>query len=313
MRALFVMDPVELLHIEGDSTYAVMREHTRRGWDVAWCTPGDLSVLDGVARAAVVRGRVEETAPHFVETGREQAPLGAFDVVWMRKDPPFDMRYIFATYILDLAPRSVLVINDPVGLKRFNEKLWAMAFADLQPSTLLSRDAKELRSFVEAQPEGAVLKPWDGNGGRGVFVTRRGDRNLGAMIETLTAAGRDFVIAQAYLPGVAEGDKRILIFDGEPVGAVLRVPQAADHRANLHVGALAEPTSLSDADRHICDRLRPHLKEHGQVFVGIDVIQGKLTEINVTSPTGLREVHRLTGRELWVDLVDVVAAKHAAR
>lgn len=313
MRSLFVMDPLDRIHVGGDSTYVTMRECTDRGWPVAMCTPDRLYAVDGAASARVSWVRAVREAPHFLVEGEEDLPLGAFDVVWMRKDPPFDMSYVFATYLLDMAPPTTLVVNDPTGLKRFNEKLWAMSFAALHPPTLLSSDARRLRAFVEAQPDRAVLKPWDGNGGRGVVVTAAGDRNLGSLIELLTQEGRTAVIAQRYLPEIERGDKRILLFDGEPVGAVLRVPGQADHRGNMHVGARVERTELTASDRRICDALRPHLVAHGLVFVGIDVIGDKLTEINITSPTGIQEINRLDGKKLEADLVDAVAARAARK
>jgi glutathione synthase len=312
MKSVFVMDPLDRINVRGDSTYVVMREATRREQAVGWCTPSDLYVRDGRTYAVTTWGRVDDQAPYFHPERVQDVDLGEVDVIWMRKDPPFDMSYIFATYVLDLVPRSTLVVNAPAGLKLFNEKIWAMHFARFQPSTLLDNDKKRLRAFIAEQEHGAVLKPWDGNGGRGVVVTHKGDRNLPSLLELLTRDGQDFVIAQAYLPGVVSGDKRILLFDGDPVGAVLRVPGAADHRANLHVGALASPTTLDARDQEICAVLGPELKRHGQVFVGIDVIAGMLTEINVTSPTGLREVEALYGTRLEGDLLDRVALRLAA-
>jgi glutathione synthase len=313
MKSLFVMDPLESLHLDGDSTYVVMRACSDRGHPVWWCTPSRLFVRDGRAWARAERVVTVAEAPFFHRGATEEVPLGDLDVVWMRKDPPFDAAYLLSTYVLGVAAREVLVVNDPAGLQRFNEKIWAMHFAHLQPPTLLSCDRQQIVAFVEAQEHGAVLKPWDGNGGRGVVVTRAGDRNLPAILELMTGLGRDFCIAQAYLPGVSEGDKRILLFDGEPVGAILRVAGARDHRANLHVGGRAEPTTLTPTDLRICAELGPHLREHGQVFVGIDVIAGHLTEINVTSPTGLRGVAQLEGRHLEHDLVELVAEKVRAR
>jgi glutathione synthase len=306
MRSLFVMDPLDRIHVAGDSTFVVMRECTDRGYESYFCTPDQLYVRDGQARVAATPVRTTAEAPYFHLGDVVEISLGDVDVVWMRKDPPFGMPYIFSTYILDMAPPETLVVNAPAGLKLFNEKIWAMHFADLQPGTLLSNDKARIRAFVEEQPDGAVLKPWDGNGGRGVVMTRAGDRNLPALIELMTAEGRDYVIAQQFVPGVSKGDKRILLFDGEPVGAILRVPGKEDHRANMHVGATVEATELDAQDLHICDTLGLHLKKHGQVFVGIDVIAGMLTEINVTSPTGLREVEALYGTRLEADLVNRV-------
>ena len=313
MRHVFVMDPVTSLNLEGDSTFVCMKEATARGHAVAWCTPNVLYVRDGVPRALVTWGRVGTSDGPFVEVATEDLRLDDADVIWMRKDPPFDMSYILATYVLDLVGPRVLVVNAPAGLKLFNEKIWAMHFAALQPRTLLSNDLQRLRAFVEEEPEGAVLKPWDGNGGRGVVMTRRGDRNLPSLLELMTDGGRTFCIAQAFLPGVSAGDKRILLFEGEPVAAVLRVPGEADHRANLHVGGRAAWTELTARDREICEVLGPELRRHGQLFVGIDVIAGHLTEINLTSPTGLREVERLFGLRLEVDLLDRVERQAARR
>ncbi len=312
MRSLFVMDPLDKISVAGDSTYVMMRECCDRGHPVAMCTSDELFVRDGRSYALVTAVRVTANAPYFHVGERREVDLGSLDVIWMRKDPPFDMSYVFSTYMLDIAARDTLVVNHPIGLKVFNEKLWAMHFSQFQPPTLLSSDLKRLRDFVEAQPEGAVLKPWDGNGGRGVVVTRRGDRNLPALIELMTREGQDYVIAQAFLPGVEQGDKRILLIDGEPVGAILRVPGSEDHRANMHVGATVHATELDEHDLHICDALGPELKKHGQVFVGIDVIAGMLTEINVTSPTGMREVSQLYGRHLEKELVDCVELQAVA-
>jgi glutathione synthase len=227
----------------------------------------------------------------------------------MRKDPPFHMGYVFSTWLLEMA--GTLVVNDPIGLKNLNEKLWAqIRFAHLQPPTLVANDAVRIKAFA-AEHGRIVLKPWDGNGGRGVLVTQSGDPNLSSMIELLTSEGREYLLAQRYLPGVVNGDKRILLFDGDPVGAFLRIPTPADHRANMHVGAQVQPCDLDERDRAICAELGPELKERGQVFVGIDVIDGYLTEINVTSPTGIRECNRLYGHKLEADLVDRVAARVA--
>jgi len=310
MKSLFVMDPLERLHVQGDSTYVLMRECCDRGFPVHYCTPDELFAEHGLAGARCRPVQVD-AAPPFFEEGEEQVrSLGDFDVVWMRKDPPFDLHYIFSCYVLEMTPPGTLVVNDPGGLVRLNEKLWAMSFADLHPPTLLSRDPAQIRAFV-GRFDRAVLKPWDGNGGRGVVVTHGADRNLNALIELLTDEGRRSLVAQQYIEAIARGDKRILLYDGEPVGAVMRIPGAEDHRGNMHVGARVERTELTERDRAICDRLRPHLKVAGMLFVGIDVIGDYLTEINVTSPTGIREINRLEGCKLEADLVDLVAARVA--
>jgi glutathione synthase len=306
MKALFVMDPLESLHVDGDSTFVLMLEGSRRGDSVWFCTPGDLFLSNGEAFAHAQSVGVSAVPPHFSRGEMAPCPLGDFDVVWMRKDPPFDMHYILSTYILEQAPKRTLVVNDPIGLKRFNEKIWAMTFSDLHPETLLAREPAQLANFVRAQEGRAVLKPWDGNGGRGVLITSGVDRNLASMIELLTENGQSYVIAQPFLEGAEDGDKRILLFNGEPVGAMLRVPSAQDFRGNMHVGATVKGCDLSERELEICQRLGPALKAHGQVFVGIDVIDGFLTEINITSPTGIREINLLNGVQLELELLETV-------
>jgi len=307
MRSLFVMDPLDKIHVGGDSTYVTMRECTDRGYPVWMCTPDGLYTHQGRTRARATKVRTTADAPYFHVESTDDIDLGDVDVVWMRKDPPFDMSYIFTTYLLDMAPPETLVVNKPRGLKLFNEKMWVMSqWPHFQPETLLTNDMAKLRQFVNDGEGRSVLKPWDGNGGRGVLVTERGDRNLGSMVELLTRDGQEYVIAQRYIPEVSTGDKRILLFGGKPVGVMLRVPDAGDHRANMHVGATVEACELSEDDRAICDAIGPSLQEWGMVFVGIDVIGRYLTEINVTSPTGIQEMNRLYDTKLEADLVDCV-------
>ena len=310
MRSLFVMDPLQSIVVEGDSTYAIMRECCDRGLPVWMCTPQDLFSRDGRAGARVTEVHVTAHAPWFEQRARMERDLDSFDVVWMRKDPPFDIRYILTTYLLDMVPETTRVVNGAHGLKLFNEKLWVQShYSDLHPPTLVSSHTGQLRAFVEQQEGKTVLKPWDGNGGRGIVVTYAGDRNLGALLDLLTFEGREHVIAQAHLPSVEQGDKRIILFDGEPVGALLRIPCEHDHRANMHVGARVEAVELNARDREICARLSPALKRWGLLFTGIDVIGGHLTEINITSPTGIREINRLNDVHLEARLVDLVQSK----
>jgi len=269
------------------------------------CEPEHLYAHDGQTYAVATPVQVSKTAPYFISGPPERLSLADYDVVWMRKDPPFHMGYVFTTYLLDMA--NTLVVNGAEGLKLFNEKLWAMAeFHRFQPETLLTCDLAQLRDFVENQQGKTVLKPWDGNGGRGVLITERGDRNLNAMLELLTQDGNEYVIAQAFIEAVEQGDKRIILFEGEPVGALNRIPQAADFRANMHAGARVEACELDARDVDICHALAPLLNKWQQLFVGIDIIGGYLTEINVTSPTGIREINALYGKKIQVDLVDRV-------
>ena len=312
MKSLFVMDPLDRIQVTGDSTFVTMRECTDRGHPVWMCTPDALHSLNGRAFALATPVRTVAQAPFFHPGEPVELALDDVDVVWMRKDPPFDMRYIFATYLLDMA--NTLVVNGAAGLKLFNEKMWVQQqWPQFQPPTLISNHPDRLREFVESRDKRSVLKPWDGNGGRGVLVTERGDRNLRSMIETLTDDGRDYVIAQGFVDGVERGDKRILLFDGEAVGAMLRVPTQSDYRANMHVGARVVACDLSERDREICAALAPELRRWGMIFVGIDVIEGTLTEINVTSPTGIREINRLYGLRLEGDLVDRVEQRVTGR
>jgi len=308
VKHLFVMDPLDRIVVAGDSTYVTMRECSDRGHDVWMCTPDQLYSLDGHSYARVTPTRTTSDAPYFHTSDPVERALSSFDVVWMRKDPPFDMGYIFTTYLLDMA--GTMVVNEPAGLKLFNEKMWVQArWPQYQPATLISNDISRLKAFVNQAEGRSVLKPWDGNGGRGVLITQAMDRNLSSMVELLTHEGRDYVIAQRYLPGVVNGDKRVLLFDGEVVGVMNRVPAADDHRANMHVGATVERSELTERELALCEDLKPELVRHGMVFVGIDLIDECLTEINVTSPTGIREINTLYGRKLEAKLVDCVVAR----
>ena len=301
MRSLFVMDPLDRIQIAGDSTWVLMKETQGRGWPVHWCTPSDLFVEEQRPMARCRAVRVSDESPHFVSEAPASVCLDDVDVVWMRKDPPFDMDYVFSTYVLDLT--RTLVLNDPRSIKLANEKMFALQWPELSPRTMVSNRLDDIRRFAQDLGR-VVLKPWDGNGGRGVVVTSSHDRNLGALVELLTDEGRGYCIAQEYLPAIEQGDKRIILIDGEPRGCFLRVPGEQDHRGNMHVGATVHASELSAADRRICDALRDRLKAMGLVFVGIDVIGDRLTEINVTSPTGLQEVARLQGVELGPELLD---------
>lgn len=313
IRTLFVMDPLDRINVAGDSTYMLMLEARRRGWPVWWCTPGDLYAVGAEARGRVTPVEVSLEAPHLQSGVARDLPLGSFDVVWMRKDPPFDMHYIFTTYLLDLVPPETLVLNHPASLRSHNEKMFALEWAEFGPKTLVTREVHRAVAFAEAAPGKVVLKPWDGNGGRGVLVTQAGDGNLRSMLETLTRDGQDYVLVQYYLPAIVEGDKRIILIEGAPRGWMMRVPQPGDHRGNMHAGARVEATELTLRERALCASLGPRLRAEGLVFVGIDVIGDHLTEINVTSPTGIQEVNRLMNTRLEVELTDAVLVRLAGR
>jgi glutathione synthase len=246
--------------------------------------------------------------PFFDRGDALELPLAHFDCIWMRKDPPFDIHYIFSTYILDLAPSTTLVLNDPRSIKCANEKMYALQWPELCPPTTVTNRVSEIVDFAEIHQR-VVVKPWDGNGGRGVLVTDAKDGNLRAIAELMTAEGAEYCIVQKYLPDIKKGDKRIILIDGEAKGAFLRVPSGRDHRGNMHVGAQVVACDLNARDREICSAIGPRLKKEGLLFVGIDVIGDFLTEINVTSPTGLRDIARLNGRLLERDLMDALEEK----
>ena len=306
MRHVFVMDPVEAILVDLDSTFALMCEAQKRGHEVYVSLMSGLSLDRG---RAMVRAALATLKP----VQGEHAQLGAWvdldladaDVVWMRKDPPFNMDYIFATYILDKAAEETRIVNAPAGLRNMNEKTWAMKFPELVPETLITQDMAQLRAFTE-ELGAVVVKPLDGNGGDGVFLVRRDDPNIGVILETSTAHGSIKVMAQRYLPEAKAGDKRIILIDGVARGALNRVPMGVDHRGNMHVGARVEAASIDSRDQQICDAIGPELREAGQLFVGIDVIGGWLTEVNVTSPTGIHEINRFDGTCLEAELLDAV-------
>jgi glutathione synthase len=308
MQTLFVMDPLERLNLAGDSTCALMAEATRRGWPCAWCTPGDLYVRDGQTWGKVRPVFTTSDPPSFDSGAAREQALADFDVVWMRKDPPFDMDYIFTTYLLSAVPRTTVVLNDPTSIRSYNEKLVTLRWPQLIPTTLITREVSRILEFAKAAPGRVVLKPWDGNGGRGVLVSQHGDGNLRSMAELLTGEQKSYILVQHYVPEIAQGDKRVILVDGEPMGWMMRVPQPGDHRGNMHVGAIVSATELTARDREICDTIGPLLRAEGLLFVGIDIIGSILTEVNVTSPTGIIEIRALMGVDLAVRISDAVVA-----
>lgn len=313
MKTLYVMDPLDRIDVVGDSTYMLMLEGCRRGHEVAWCTPGDLFALTGRCHARCSRVQVSAEAPHFKNQSAIDRDLGDFDVVWLRKDPPFDIGYVFSTYMLDLVPKTTMVLNHPASIRDANEKMVALRFPDLVPPTLVTSSIDRAMSWVAKAPGKVVLKPWDGNGGRGVLVTQRGDRNLRSMIELLTEQEQTHILVQQFVPEIVQGDKRIILIDGVARGWMNRVPGADDHRGNMHVGATVESAELTASDQKICAAIGPWLKESGLLFVGIDTIGSVMTEINVTSPTGIQEINRIMGTRLESELTDAIEQKLAAK
>jgi glutathione synthase len=308
------MDPVESEPMDASTTIVLMREAQARGHEVLYVDPADLGVDAGRVLARAEPIELGSGSDHSIRRGKVR--LRDFDheidVVFQRKDPPVDRDFIVATQILDVCRRAI-VLNRPTSVIAFNEKLLAVHFADLMPATRVTRRIGELREFMDAQGGEMIVKPLDGKGGEGIFHVHAQDRNLSSILEQATDFGRRAIMAQQYLPEIRQGDKRILLLEGEPIGAVLRVPAEAESRANLHVGGRAAKAPLDDADHRIISRIGPFLKDMGLFFVGIDVIGGKLTEINVTSPTGVQEINALDGVQLEAQILDRVEALVAAR
>ena len=308
VSALYVLDPLDDLKESKDSSIAMMREMARRGHAVWACEVGALAWRDGVVQAAATRLDIlPQGAQWFTRQETVRRPLEAFDVVLMRKDPPFDMEYLVATYLLEASVRrGARVFNDPRALRDHNEKLAITEFAHFTPATLVSRDPAAIREF-HAEHGDVVVKPLDGMGGRGVFRVSRQDPNLGVILETATAAGRKTVMAQRFIPEIAAGDKRILLVAGRPVPyALARVPAPGESRGNLAAGAVAHAQPLSERDRAIAAALGPALADRGLLLVGLDVIGDYLTEINVTSPTCFVEIKRETGFNVAVMFVEAL-------
>ncbi|NDW02985.1 glutathione synthase [Jiella pacifica] len=303
------MDHVSSISIKGDSTFAMCLEAQRRGHSLFHYTPERLSLRDG---RVTVRGEVmelrEEEGSHFTLGPSEKRDLGDSDVVLLRQDPPFDMAYITATHILERVQPKTLVVNDPAQVRNAPEKIFVTEFPDLMPETLITKDMAEVMEF-RAEFGDIIMKPLYGNGGAGVFHITPQDRNLTSFFETFGLLYREPFIVQRYLKEVRQGDKRIILVDGEVAGAINRVPAETDARSNMHVGGVATATELTAREREICARIGPALKERNLLFVGIDVIGGLLTEINVTSPTGIREVSRFGGNDIAAMIWDAIEAR----
>ena len=286
------MDPIEDVDINADSTFRLAEEAQNRGHDLYVYTPNDLTFNRGTI---IAKGRSislkRKIGDHVNFGAVELLALSEFDVIWLRQDPPFDMGYITNTHLLDLIGQKTLIVNNPFWVRNLPEKLLVLEFPDLIPETVISRDLEEIKRFKNEFKD-IIIKPLYGNGGAGIFRLREDDKNLTSLHELFSNMSSEPLIAQAFLPDVKKGDKRIILVDGEPVGAINRVPKAGETRSNMHVGGKAEPAKLSQRDREICRSIGPILKNRGQVFVGIDVIGDYLTEINVTSPTGIQELER---------------------
>jgi len=303
------MDPIDRIDIQGDSTFALLLEAQRRGHELFYYTPPNLT-LDG--RHLVARGHtltVEDKAgDHYRLSDARRVDLAEWDVVLLRQDPPFDMGYITTTHLLERIHPKTLVMNDPAHVRNAPEKVWVLEFQDLMPPTMVTRNIEDVRDF-QTRHKDIIIKPLYGNGGASVFRIQPGDSNLNSLVELFQTVFREPFMVQQYRPEVRGGDKRIILVDGEVAGAINRVPAEGETRSNMHVGGTPKPTELTPRDKEICARLGPHLKERGLIFVRIDVIGPYLTEINVTSPTGIRQVKAFGGNDIAAMIWDTIEAK----
>ena len=307
----FVMDPIGSINIKKDSTFAMMLEAQARGYEIHYMEMQDLSLLQGKASARTKVIRVAQNPEQWFEICNEQdIALSELDVILMRKDPPFDTEYIYATYILERAEcEGTLVVNKPQSLRDCNEKLFTAWFPEHTPTTLVTRRADQIKAFQQTHGD-IILKPLDGMGGASIFRVKQGDPNLSVIIETLTGLGQHYCMAQTFVPDISNGDKRILVVDGEPMPYCLaRIPAKGETRGNLAAGGRGEARPLSETDLKIAQAVAPTLKEKGLIFVGLDVIGDKLTEINVTSPTCIREIEAAFDINISAKLMDAIEAK----
>lgn len=309
LKVAVQMDHINSIRIGGDTSFALCLEAQKRGHSLYHYTPDRLSMRDGVVSARVEELSVRDVeGDHFTLGEQISRDLSEMDVVLLRQDPPFDMNYITTTHMLERIHPKTLVVNDPAWVRNSPEKIFVTEFPDLMPETLITKDPREIADFRREFGD-IILKPLYGNGGAGVFHLADGDRNLTSLLEMFGQMFREPFIAQRYLKDVRAGDKRIILIDGEPVGAINRVPSETDARSNMHVGGRAEKTELTDREREICARIGPSLRERGFILVGIDVIGDYMTEINVTSPTGVREVKKFGGADIAALFWDAVEAK----
>lgn len=311
LKVAVQMDHISTIQIAGDTTFALCLEAQARGHELFHYTPDRLTLRGDTVSARLEALSVRDVkGDHFTLGAPVNTDLAEMDVVLLRQDPPFDMNYITTTHLLDRIHPETLVVNDPSWVRNSPEKIFVMEFPDLMPETMITKDMEEIRAFRRDHGD-IILKPIYGNGGAGVFHLRDGDRNLTSLMEMFSQLTREPVIVQRYLDDVRGGDKRIILIDGVPVGAINRIPDESDARSNMHVGGKAVETIMTDREREICDRIGPSLRERGFTLVGIDVIGGLMTEINVTSPTGVREVKKFGGADIAALFWDAVEAKRS--
>ena len=306
------MDPIDRIDIRGDSTFAMLLEAQRRGHELFYYTPPHMT-LDGERLMATGHTlKVEDkVGDHYKLSNPRRIDLASWDVVLLRQDPPFDMGYITTTHLLERIHPKTLVVNDPASVRNAPEKVWVLEFQDLMPPTMVTRNPADVLEFRERHKD-IIVKPLYGNGGSGVFRIQPGDSNLNSLVELFQTVFREPFMVQEYRPEVRAGDKRIILVDGEPVGAINRVPAEGEARSNMHVGGTPKPTDLTPRDKEICARLGPELKRRGLIFTGIDVIGPYLTEINVTSPTGIRQVKAFGGADIAALIWDAIERRRTA-
>jgi glutathione synthase len=312
MRFVFVMDPLTRVSHDKDTSFAFIRAAQARGHQSFHCLPQDLHVREGRTLATVHRLEILTGPPYILlrkDEGAQVVELSDIDAVFIRKDPPFDQAYLYATLMLERARGKTLVINDPRGLRDANEKLYALHFSEWTPKTFVTSDRDMIHQFVLDVGGKAVIKPLDGAGGWGVMMLRSDDKNARAIVDMLTGEGQRLAMVQAFLPAVSQGDKRILLLDGEPLGAILRVPRQDEIRSNIHVGGNVVPTEITAREQELVRSIAPRLRADGLIFVGLDVIGEHLTEVNVTSPTGIQELSRFTGTDQSTKVIEWVEKK----
>jgi len=312
LRIAFQMDPIDVVNINADSSFRLAEEAQARGHELFYYTPDRLTFDEGRVMARAWPLSVQRVQGDHAHLGEEiSLDLSKMDVIWLRQDPPFDMAYITSTHLLDMIRETTLVVNDPFWVRNYPEKLLVLQFQDLTPPTMIARTLEDIRSFKHRHGD-IILKPLYGNGGAGVFRLDANDRNLASLHELFTGFSREPLIVQKFLPAVSKGDKRVILVDGEPVGAINRVPAQGETRSNMHVGGRAEKVELTERDHEICAKIGPLLRERGQVFVGIDVIGDWLTEINLTSPTGIQELERFDNINVAAKIWSAIEARRSA-
>jgi len=309
LKVAVQMDPIHPIDINADSTFALMLEAQGRGHELFYYLPNELAWTDGTVKARLRTVQVRREKGNHYTLGEDQVvDLRSMDVVLLRQDPPYDMSYLTTTWLLERIHPETLVVNDPAEVRNAPEKIFVTDFREFMPATLITRDEMMIREFYAEHGE-IIVKPLYGNGGAGVFHMKDGDNNLSSLLEMFFQMSREPLIAQKFLPAVREGDKRIILVDGEPAGAINRVPAEGEARSNMHVGGTPLKSALTDRERDICAAIGPELKKRGMIFVGIDVIGGMMTEINVTSPTGIQEIDRYDGSNLSGLIWDAIEAK----